>query len=294
MPRRLNIQSTNLVYHTCCTTKEHRSLSPNGDLSCCTRPHVDSLLPSDGVVDLHSLRRCTPDRSYLPTMAITNPFASPQTQPEKMTLPMPPPLLHTRSGNELYERPMTPTSNHIVSPQQTPQGSPSKNQFPPGAHNLPDVFENAMKLQPLSPTKSQPKSPSKSNLGDSNQDPFTDKFARPESPTRQSNKENAPSSPTRSGYYQNSAAHARNELYQRTETRRGPQTRALTAEELEKLQLPKVKRLANVTQLCKSFKKIEIFLSRADPSRLPRPLLRSAFLCTSASDSSECLQRSCT
>lgn len=183
-------------------------------------------------------------------MAITNPFASPQTQSEKMTLPMPPPLLHTRSGNELYDRPMTPTSNHITSPQQTPQGSPSKNQFPPGAHDLPNVFDNALKLQPLSPTKSQPKSPSKSNLDDSNQDPFTDKYGRPESPTRQSNKENAPSSPTRLGYYQNSAAHARNELYQRTETRRGPQTRGLTAEELEKLQLPKVKRLANVTQLC--------------------------------------------
>lgn len=164
---------------------------------------------------------------------------------------MPPPLLHTRSGNELYERPSTPTSNHITSPQQTPQGSPSKTHFPPGAHDLPNVFDNALKLQPLSPTKSQPKSPSKSNLEDAASDPFSDKLARPHSPTRQSNKENAPGSPTRQGYYQNSAANARNELYQRTETRRGPQTRGLTAEELEKLQLPKVKRLANVTQLCK-------------------------------------------
>lgn len=108
-----------------------------------------------------------------------------------------------------------------------------------------------MKLQPLSPTKSQPKSPSKPNREDANQDPFADKPGRPESPTRQSNKENAPGSPTRLGYNQNSAALARSELYQRTETRRGPQTRGLTAEELEKLQLPKVKRLANVTQLCK-------------------------------------------
>ncbi|KAK5076637.1 serine/threonine-protein kinase dbf2 [Lithohypha guttulata] len=178
-------------------------------------------------------------------MAITNPFASP-TQNEKMSLPMPPPLLHTRSGNELYDRPSTPGSNHIVSPQQTPQGSPSKHHFPPGAHDLPNVFDNAMKLQPL--TQTQPKSPSKN---DTNQDPFavTEKFTRPASPTRQSNKENAPGSPTRFGYNPNSAAQARDAPYQKTETRRGPQTRNLTAEELEKLQSPKVKRLANVTQL---------------------------------------------
>lgn len=179
------------------------------------------------------------------TMAIENPFAPPQTQGQKMTMPMPPPLLHTRSGNELYDRPSTPTSNHIVSPQQTPQGSPSKNQFPPGAHDLPNVFENAMKLQPLSQPRSQPGSPTKES-----HDPFTDKAIRPASPTRQSNKENAPGSPTRFGYTQNAAALARDAPY-RTETRRGPQTRALTAEELEKLQQPKVKRLANVTQLCK-------------------------------------------
>ena len=179
-------------------------------------------------------------------MAIENPFASPQTQNQRMALPMPPPLLHTRSGNELYDRPATPTSNHIVSPSQTPQGSPSKHHFPPGAHDLPNVFDNAMKLQPLSQPRSQPGSPTKEA-----QDPFTDKLARPSSPTRQSNKENAPGSPTRFGYTQNPAAVARDAPY-RTETRRGLQTRGLTAEELEKVQLPKVRRLANVTQLCKS------------------------------------------
>lgn len=184
-------------------------------------------------------------------MAITNPFASSGQESQKLTLPMPPPLLHTRSGNELYERPSTPTSNHIVSPQQTPQGSPSKNQFPPGAHDLPNVFDNAMKLQPLSPTKTQPKSPSKLSQDAMNVDPFTDVFARPGSPTRQANKENAPGSPTKQGYNQNSAALARQGQYQKAETRRGPQARPLTAEELEKLQNPKIKRLANVTQLCK-------------------------------------------
>lgn len=178
-------------------------------------------------------------------MAVENPFAAPQAQNQKMMLPMPPPLLHTRSGNELYDRPSTPTSNHIVSPSQTPQGSPSKHHFPPGAVDLPNVFDNAMKLQPLSQPRSQPGSPTKEA-----QDPFTDRVPRPASPTRQSNKENAPGSPTRFGYTQNSAALARDAPY-RTETKRAPQAKALTAEELEKLQLPKVKRLANVTQLCK-------------------------------------------
>lgn len=171
-------------------------------------------------------------------------------QSENMVLPMPPPLLHTRSGNEIYERPQTPNGNEFTSPTQTPQGSPSKSHFPPGANDLPNVFDNAMKLQPLSPTK-QPKSPSKSALEDSLKDPFANPFARPSSPTRQSNKENAPGSPTRSQH--NSAALARQEQYQKTEQKRSFQTRGLTAEELEKMQLPKIKRLANVTQLCMYF-----------------------------------------
>lgn len=177
-----------------------------------------------------------------------NPFASPQRSSEKMSLPMPPPLLHTRSGNETYDRPQTPTGMDIYSPQQTPQGSPSKNYFPPGAHDLPNVFDNALKLQPLSPSKLQSGSPLKGTPQDLHQDPFADSsFVRPHSPTRQSNKENAPASPTRQNNY---AASARLEQYQKTDTRRGLQTRGLTADELEKLAQPKVKRLANVTQLC--------------------------------------------
>lgn len=183
-------------------------------------------------------------------MAIANPFASPSRDSEKLTLPMPPPLLHTRSGNEMYERPATPTSNHIVSPQQTPAGSPSKNHFPPGAHDLPNVFDNALKLQPTSPSKNQLKLQPRNGQDTVQADPFTDVFAKPGSPIRQSNKENAPGSPTRFGQNQNSAAMARQEPYHKTEVRRGPQARPLTTEELEKLQDPKMKRLANVTQLC--------------------------------------------
>lgn len=180
-------------------------------------------------------------------------------------LPVPPPLLHTRSGNEAYDRPRTPMQHGFTSPSQTPQGSPSKNRMPPGANDLPNIFDNAMKLMPTSPTKGgrqqlTPNSPNKNSV------PFVDDSTKNYdesvifkehtsilgSPTRQSNKENTPSG-VRPPYTPNQAAASRQEPYQRPEQgdRRGynPQ-RGLTADELEKLQLPKVKRLANVTQLC--------------------------------------------
>ncbi|CRK31929.1 hypothetical protein BN1708_018882, partial [Verticillium longisporum] len=50
------------------------------------------------------------------------------------------------------ERPTTPTgdnSSNFVNPVSTPQGSPSKRTLPPGAHELPEAFENAMKLNAL-------------------------------------------------------------------------------------------------------------------------------------------------
>ena len=197
-------------------------------------------------------------------MAVTSTLLSPKSlQDLTMTMPTPPPLLHTRSGNELYDRPQTPGSacinNGFTSPVQTPQGSPSKKQLPPGANDLPNVFDNAMKLAPMSPAKTQPKSPSKQalSIGDDNlsKDSFADAnsqyFARSESPTRQFNKENAPAGGLRYGkdIQQNHAALSRQEQYQPTESRKTI-TRGLTTEELQKLQLPKVKRLANVTQLC--------------------------------------------
>jgi cell cycle protein kinase DBF2 len=131
-------------------------------------------------------------------MAVT-PLSPRFQQAQNMSMPMPPPLLHTRSGNELYDRPQTPTGIAFTSPTQTPQGSPSKKQLPPGANDLPNVFDNAMKLAPTSPTKNGP-SPGKQglSLGDENvnKDPFADQnshyFGRSESPTRQSNKENTP------------------------------------------------------------------------------------------------------
>ncbi len=185
-----------------------------------------------------------------------------------MKMPMPPPLLHTRSGNEFYDRPSTPTQNGFTSPMQTPTGSPSKKQLPPGANDIANAFDQQLKLGPLSPSNGQAKSPNKrplsgSMLGDANvnRDPFADSVnysGVPGSPTRKSNKENTPPSGLpfgkSLGLQQNQAALSRQEPYQQADSRKGPaQTRGLTAEELQKLQMPKVKRLANVTQLCESF-----------------------------------------
>ncbi|KAL8974251.1 MAG: hypothetical protein Q9197_001504 [Variospora fuerteventurae] len=180
------------------------------------------------------------------------------------SLPMPPPLLHTRSNNGLYEneRPQTPTSVGFTSPFTTPQGSPSKKQLPPGANDLPNVFENAMRLAPSSPTKAgrqqfSPHSPNKGTRQAAEENADASVLS-PGSPLRKSNKENTPPAlrqtkePT---FNQNQAAVSRREHYQpreaseqSTKSRFGQQ-RGLTAEELEKLQSPKVKRLVNVTQL---------------------------------------------
>ena len=204
-------------------------------------------------------------------MASSHPL-SPAANRAELKLPMPPPLLHTRSGNAIYnEGPHTPTGNGFTTPIQTPQGSPSKSKLPPGAHDLPSVFDNAMKLLPSSPLKSvrqqlSPHSPNKGAGRGANDDVFDtsvlhqDMGAVPGSPLRKSNKENTPPS-GRSGkdahYSTNQAAVSRQEQYQTrampeiNERARYSPTRGLTAEELEKLSLPKVKRLANVTQLCK-------------------------------------------
>lgn len=180
-----------------------------------------------------------------------------------LRLPNPPPLLHIRSSHETFDRPSTPIGNGFTSPANTPQGSPSKNRLPPGAIDLPNVFDNAMKLTPSStPTKptynhyNHPTfAPPKGAVED-----FSESVIRqpPGSPTRR-NKENTPPSPTRLPKDLRTtpapAALSRQEPYQPRDTdtaqRRHVHLRGLTPEELEKLQDPKVKRLVNVTQLCK-------------------------------------------
>lgn len=198
-------------------------------------------------------------------MAVNAPL-SPAGKPD---VKLPPSLLQPRSGNELYDRPSTPTRYGFTSPLQTPQGSPSKSKQPPGAIDLPNVFENAMKLAPSSPTKpgygqSSPMkgglTPTDESLGGFNESVIhKDSSPTPGSPTRKSNKENTTPGALRLGkesnFNANQAAISRQEPYQQREqldasTRKQAQVRGLTAEEREKLQLPKVKRLANVTQLC--------------------------------------------
>lgn len=181
-------------------------------------------------------------------------------------MPMPPPLLHTRSGNEIFETPHTPTGTGFTSPYSTPQGSPSKNKLPPGANDLPDAFENSMRLD--SPTKlgRQQLSPGSPNKGGRQvfDESLDASINRPEhslapgSPTRKQGKENTPPGIRQSKpATPNQAAVSRQEPYQARDTDSGVKARynpqrGLTPEELEKLQLPKVKRLANVTQLCTS------------------------------------------
>lgn len=201
--------------------------------------------------------------------------AFPPTQ--ESILPVPPPQLFSRSGNEASERPHTPVQSRFTSPTQTPQGSPSKRQFPPGANSLPDVFEHAMKLEPTqmgTPTRTGRTqgsgSPNRNtvliaedsqyNVDDSVIHKDSSYAIPPGSPTRKSNKENTPpgfKNTKEVVYPQNQAAASRQELYQPREQltpvagKKGYETqRGLTAEEAEKLQKPNVKRLANVTQLC--------------------------------------------
>ena len=186
------------------------------------------------------------------------------------SIPMPPPPLHTRSGNQYVDGPHTPTQMGFTSPSSTPQGSPSKSQVPPGAYDLPNVFENAMKLGPSSPTTGarawlRAHSPNKSGkqaVEESFEDSAIHQAYNPGSPTRKSNKENTTPGtrpPKETSYPITQAAKSRQEPYQQHRETFEPATRGryniqrgLTQEELEKLQLPKVKRLVNVTQLCEA------------------------------------------
>lgn len=198
-------------------------------------------------------------------------MATPSRDP---VLPVPPPPLRIRPGNEAMARPQTPPQQWFTSPTQTPQGSPSKKQAPPGANSLSglsDIFDKALKLTPvtvLSPSKagrSQQSSPVLSPKGSNvptNDDSLDgvdnsvlhkNSFPISGSPTRKSNKENAPPGSKQGKevpYLQSSAAASRQEPYQPRERKAYEAPRGPTLEEIEKLQKPHVKRLANVTQLC--------------------------------------------
>ncbi|KAK3330978.1 kinase-like domain-containing protein [Apodospora peruviana] len=180
-------------------------------------------------------------------------------------------------------RPSTPiksihnNNNNFTTPVSTPQGSPSKKTIPPGANELPDAFEH-MKLtgpsildSPIKLGRPQsiitPLSPGKSNIQTQDEgSPSVDNsiihkgVPSPSSPLKSRGQENTPPIPAREPvpeqpYTQyNHAAVSRQELYQLRErpsptVRRFNTSRGLTAEELEILKKPNVKRLVNVTQL---------------------------------------------
>ena len=180
-------------------------------------------------------------------------------------LPIPPPL-HTRASNDMYEQPGTPNGDNdaFISPVQTPQGSPSKNKMPPGAFDLPNVFSNAMKLLPtqgqpnngaLQAKQQAPGTPNKADY-----DPFGGQDAKagaPGSPTRKNGKENTPPAHRpqlhQTGSFITQAAASRQEPYRQQEHSPTRQNKTisggLSQEDIEKLQQPSIKRLANVTQL---------------------------------------------
>lgn len=174
-------------------------------------------------------------------------------------LPMPPPL-HTQMN-----RPGTPSQEAFISPRETPQGSPSKSHHPPGAFDLPHVFDNAMKLFPTkgAPTKQKPDTPGSPNrlkIGTNVDHSAVDApIYSPGSPTRKSNQENTPPGARpdthKDASFLTQAAQSRQEPY-RTRDNQGsqryyPAPPRLSAEELEMARKPATKRLANVTQLCR-------------------------------------------
>lgn len=205
---------------------------------------------------------------------------------QSFALPVPPPLLHTRSSNDVYAHSREGLStmdttagagrhgsaDAFISPVHTPHGSPSKNKMPPGAFDLPNVFSNAMKLLPTQgqpnhaalQTKQQQQHPASPASFKADLDPFgahtsPSKAAAPGSPTRKNGKENTPPAhrqhqqPPQMQTFVNQAAASRQEPYRQREdhspTRHKTISGGLTPEDIEKLQKPNVKRLANVTQL---------------------------------------------
>ena len=216
---------------------------------------------------------------------MANLFAGSPGKNSDNSMPSAPPPLHTRSSqNDAYtnDRPSTPIRNNFTTPVSTPQGSPSKNRNPPGAFDLPTTFDNAMKLYPatntygtsplkldrpqgngipLSPGKGQDETSYSSRSGN-NDDSVLHKS--PGSPLKKQANENTPpiSRGLDLGTNHNLAAQQRQAGYQPADSglarenstptiRKYNTQRGLTPEELELLQKPNVKRLANVTQLCK-------------------------------------------
>ena len=189
--------------------------------------------------------------------------------------PSTPPPLALKSDNTMFNHQSSSRTSEFISPSHTPHGSPSKHKPPPGAHDLPGIFQNALRIappevEPVSAPNWQQISPTSPTKRDTHRlnDGYEDYAIGPDeseigtssaNPTRTSNKENA--SPgarpilTKDSSFVTHAAASRREPYKTREQIESSQKltnqRGFTKEELEKLQKPSVRRLANVTQLCK-------------------------------------------
>ncbi|UKZ47740.1 hypothetical protein TrVGV298_001966 [Trichoderma virens] len=179
-------------------------------------------------------------------------------------------------------RPVTPTMNNInsfINPLNTPLGSPSKKTIPPGAHDLPTVFDTAMNLNSASietPIKlARPQSQPIEELSAAVQEAVQNATKGRASPGRASPGRASPGTPRRRQAHDKDkdnapvprlAAHdqdrqphhshaalSRQQLYETKErpiiAKRFNTVRGLTDEEREILQRPNVRRMVNVTQL---------------------------------------------
>lgn len=170
-------------------------------------------------------------------------------------------------------RPSTPIRNNFVEPVSTPMGSPSKRTLPPGANDLPQAMESHLKLNsnvfdtPIKLGRPQSVihalSPGKANIYPPDLDFTTSSLVdeRPSSPLKHQGQENTPPTASKHGHSQsvqhNHAALSRQDIYQSTRpappAKKFDTSRGLTQEERELLKKPNVRRLVNVTQLCKLF-----------------------------------------
>jgi cell cycle protein kinase DBF2 len=214
----------------------------------------------------------SPNALMMPPDMQPHPYP-PQSQPQHYQRPATPPAVHYAD---------------FVNPQHTPQGSPSKSHAPPGAcYDLPAAFDASVRLGPAPTPLLPPPSPSNAApapaIPTAHAAPTAAAMApsmttgMPYAAVGADRKENTPpaagsaspgrgavapqpSSPKKDAFMTQAAA-SRAEPYRAppvappasgalTGGRPAYVQRGLSPEDMEKLQKPAVRRLANVTQLC--------------------------------------------
>ncbi|ROW13809.1 hypothetical protein VPNG_03624 [Cytospora leucostoma] len=169
-------------------------------------------------------------------------------------------------------RPQTPVHrNSFIEPTSTPQGSPSKRTFPPGAHDLPQALESHLKLNstvldspirlgrpqsvvaPLSPAKVNKVQPPDAESTNTTGDESILQRNAPATPLKHQGQENTPPTAAKIPLQHNHAALSRQDVYSNPRPAPPPNkfetSRGLTQEERDILEKPNVRRLVNVTQL---------------------------------------------